>query len=388
MPYREKRDKKHHGLEVDMLQKKLTVLVLSMLVFAIPVSGLFLQPIKTEAKSVFSDIENHWAKETILWAVERGIVKGYPDGTFRPNNHVTEAQFLAMLIRAYHPEIQSEQIVHWADSYYTYAMKMNYPLLGDRDLPVRDKPINRLRVAELISASQGVHYEEHNAIRYLLGQGLATGRDPNHVTISNFDPYSYLTRAQAVQFIKNVVEKGKGGLLARPQQYSDTSLLPDIPLGIEYDLPYKPPVGWVPPKIKSVATDDYDENRKILEEELGLIYGEAYDPYYNNINNARIIIGKGTSNHIAQIEFLSWKYGIPEEEHPANKIPYVARELFKFYLPNEYNKLFKIMDDGFNGKDVSKYVKRPFTLDGREIKIVELERSVTVIISKKGKSVD
>jgi len=34
---------------------------------------------------------------------------------------------------------------------------------------------------------------------------------------------------------------------------------------IEYDLPYKPPAGWVPPKIKSVATDDYWKNSEILK---------------------------------------------------------------------------------------------------------------------------
>lgn len=371
-----------------MLKKKFTVLILSVLVLAMPIGGFFLQPVKTKAKSVFSDIENHWAEETILWAVERGIVKGYEDGTFRPNKHVTEAQFLAMLIRAYQPDLQSGQSGHWADAYYAYAVKMNYPLLGVRDLPIRDKKITRLRVAELISASQGVNYEGNDAIRYLLGNRLATGRDPNNVTISNFDPHSYLTRAQAVQFIKNLVEKGKGELLARPQQPSDPSLLPKIPLGIEYDLPYKPPAGWVPPKIKSVATDDYWENSEILEKELGFIKGFAFNPYGGQqLELAKILITDGTENHIAQVQFLAW-YGLKNQEHPSNKIPYVARELFKFYLPNEYNKLFTIIDDGVNGKDVSKYIDKPFTLDGREILIIDGERSITVVISKKGKSVE
>lgn len=157
---------------------------------------------------------------------------------------------------------------------------------------------------------------------------------------------------------------------------------------IEYDLPYKPPAGWVPPKIKSVATDDYWKNSEILEKELGFIKGAAYNPFGKQLGNSQIIITDGTQNHVAQITFLGWRYGIASEEHPANTIPYIARELFKFYLPNDYNKLFTIIDDGVNGKDVSKYIGKPFKLDGREILIIDGEHSFTVVISKKGKPVD
>lgn len=157
---------------------------------------------------------------------------------------------------------------------------------------------------------------------------------------------------------------------------------------IEYDLPYKPPAGWVPPKIKSVATDDKQKNYEILEKELGFLDGSAYNPYGGKQPElAKILILGGTENHIAQIQFSAW-YGSKTEADIFNKIPYVSRELFKFYLPNDYDKLFKIMDDGYNGKDVSKYINKPFKLDGREIKIVENQYSVTVVISKKGKSVE
>jgi len=119
-----------------------------------------------------------------------------------------------------------------------------------------------------------------------------------------------------------------------------------------------------------------------------LIKGAAYNPYGGKqLELATILITDGTENHIAQIQFSAW-YGSKTEADIFNKIPYVSRELFKFYLPNDYDKLFKIMDDGYNGKDVSKYINKPFKLDGREIKIVENQYSVTVVISKKGKSVE
>ncbi|MGB3760096.1 MAG: S-layer homology domain-containing protein [Rivularia sp. (in: cyanobacteria)] len=37
----------------------------------------------------FPDITNHWAR--------RGILNGYPDRTFRPNNSVTRAEFAAII---------------------------------------------------------------------------------------------------------------------------------------------------------------------------------------------------------------------------------------------------------------------------------------------------
>jgi hypothetical protein len=49
---------------------------------------------------VFSDITQHWAKLAIQQAVELGIVKGYPDGSFKPNGEVNRAEFAALLVRA------------------------------------------------------------------------------------------------------------------------------------------------------------------------------------------------------------------------------------------------------------------------------------------------
>lgn len=45
----------------------------------------------------FSDVENSWALEHINWAVDMKIINGYPDGTFRPEENITRAEFLKML---------------------------------------------------------------------------------------------------------------------------------------------------------------------------------------------------------------------------------------------------------------------------------------------------
>lgn len=43
--------------------------------------------------NMFTDIEGHWAKEYIEEAAKDGIVNGFQDGTFRPDDPLTRAQF-------------------------------------------------------------------------------------------------------------------------------------------------------------------------------------------------------------------------------------------------------------------------------------------------------
>ena len=50
---------------------------------------------------VFSDTQNYWAKNAIDSLQNRQIIKGYPDGSFRPDRSVTRAEFAVLMCRAY-----------------------------------------------------------------------------------------------------------------------------------------------------------------------------------------------------------------------------------------------------------------------------------------------
>ncbi|MBC7087246.1 MAG: S-layer homology domain-containing protein [Tissierellales bacterium] len=45
------------------------------------------------------DTRNHWAKDEINTMVRRNVILGYPDGTFRPEDKITRAEFLILLSR-------------------------------------------------------------------------------------------------------------------------------------------------------------------------------------------------------------------------------------------------------------------------------------------------
>lgn len=179
--------------------------------------------------TVFSDVKKGaWYENTVEWAISKDMISGYTDGTFRPNNTVTEAEFLAMLLRAFEPDLSVSERDHWAEVYYKRAKDLNYPVKSYTDIATRADVIIRKQVAELISSSEGVNFKGDNAIHYLLAFGLAEGTDPSKASIDNFEGDKKLTRAEALQFVKNLTEYGIGGLLPRPATPSDPNGLPPI----------------------------------------------------------------------------------------------------------------------------------------------------------------
>lgn len=204
-----------------MKGNKQSVFIVIFVAFVIMVATLM-----TNANTVtFPDTQNHWAKNTIEWAVENGLAKGYEDGTFRPNQMVTEAEFITLLIRSFKPEIEANKNGgHWADNYYKIAQELNYPVNPE----MRDKAINRTQVAEILSSAEGVNYSGDDAIRYLMAFKLASGNDPNQRTVESYMGHKLLTRAESVQFIYNFKTNGIfEELRPRPVEPSDPALIPD-----------------------------------------------------------------------------------------------------------------------------------------------------------------
>ena len=52
-----------------------------------------------EGTAKFSDVGDDWYTEAVVWATGTGVVKGYDDGTFRPDGNVTREQIAALIHR-------------------------------------------------------------------------------------------------------------------------------------------------------------------------------------------------------------------------------------------------------------------------------------------------
>ena len=112
--------------------------------------------------TIFPDIRNHWARPFIEDLAQRGILNGYPDGRFRPDNSVTRAEFAAIVTTAF-PQIPKRREYipfadvptnHWAFS----AIAKSYETGFISGFPNRQfRPSTRVtRVNALISIISGL----------------------------------------------------------------------------------------------------------------------------------------------------------------------------------------------------------------------------------------
>ncbi|HET9493376.1 MAG TPA: S-layer homology domain-containing protein [Chloroflexia bacterium] len=107
--------------------------------------------------------EQDWADAPVQYLTELGVVGGYPDGTFRPNNTVTRAQFAKMLVAAMqwtlqtpaNPSFADVPASHWAYSYVETAAAHGV-LAGYTDGTFRPEAgVTRAQVAKMVYVARG-----------------------------------------------------------------------------------------------------------------------------------------------------------------------------------------------------------------------------------------
>lgn len=118
-----------------------------------------------DVKCIFNDTNDHWASAYINWAYEKGIVAGFPDGTFRAEDYITREQMAVMLYR-------------FADH-----LHIDLPYLNDR-IAFADK--------ELITWSAESVYAMQQA-------GIISGYKEDGVTV--FKPQGNAKRSEAAKMV-------------------------------------------------------------------------------------------------------------------------------------------------------------------------------------------
>jgi len=175
---------------------------------------------------ILTDIDQHWAEAAIRRAVSLGIVKGYDDGTFRPERPVTRSEFVTMLMRALKPPASDSQdltfadvdvIPQWAKEPLSAAVKQNV-INGYEDNTFRgDNQITRTEMVTAIVRVLGLHeeatentsfadYESIPAyakgfVAAALKAELVQGKENNA-----FAPNDPTTRAEAVTLILRMLD--------------------------------------------------------------------------------------------------------------------------------------------------------------------------------------
>ena len=119
----------------------------------------------------FSDINDYWAATYVDFLYNANITTGYSDGTFRPNQNISRAQFAVMLYR---------------------YLKLDESKYADVSLPFADLDI----IPEYAIP----------AVKALYTEGVISGAEKNGRLY--FNPNNALTRAQAAAMIGRTQAKG------------------------------------------------------------------------------------------------------------------------------------------------------------------------------------
>ncbi|MBO9605037.1 MAG: S-layer homology domain-containing protein [Paenibacillaceae bacterium] len=179
-----------------------------------------------ENNITLSDISGHWAEANIKKAVSGGIVEGYPDETFKPNHTVTRAEFAVMLMNALKPEgagtelsfTDTTKIGSWAQKAVAQAVQAGV-IKGYEDGSFRPNAlISRTEMAAMIAHAMGHSTETNTAtgfaddmaipawakdsVAYVKQSGIMQGKGNNQ-----FAPQDHATRAEAVTVLLKMLEQ-------------------------------------------------------------------------------------------------------------------------------------------------------------------------------------
>jgi rare lipoprotein A len=125
----------------------------------------------------YSDVDAQaWYAGYLHVASEFGIVEGFEDGTFRPEQNVTQAEYLAMLSRAFGKSIEEYTEVDdaWFDGYVRFGRFFN---LIDSTEP--NEALTRGKLAEMTFRMRKVNEKKYEEEYVYFGSGTASYYHPS-----------------------------------------------------------------------------------------------------------------------------------------------------------------------------------------------------------------
>ncbi len=181
---------------------------------------------KQDGVASLSDISGNWAEPFIRVLTDKGIIAGYKDGTFRPDQPVTRAEFAALIRRAFPdaPEVNSKKTFrdvppgYWAAEAIAKASSIGF-LAGDPGGTFRPAD-NIKRIESLVSLVNGTKLQPNGTVANIdelfadtpqvpvFGRNALVAAAQRCVAVSvsypdgrNFNPTGEATRSDVAAFL-------------------------------------------------------------------------------------------------------------------------------------------------------------------------------------------
>lgn len=177
-------------------------------------------PVETQEVSL-NDIQGHWAEEYIVELATSGVIGGYPDGTFKPDQGISRAEFATILVKAFQlPEVDGKEFAdtseHWAGkSIATTAAHGIVSGYSDSKFGP-DDPITReqmavmiVKAAKLVETEQELTFADQAEISAWAKGFVATASNNELISgypDNTFRPQKGASRAEAVTVIIKAIK--------------------------------------------------------------------------------------------------------------------------------------------------------------------------------------
>lgn len=179
----------------------------------------------------FTDIDNSWAKDYIVFLAQRKIIKGKSEDIFDPEGYITRAEFISLIVRLFNLKPLSEELYFEdinTDDWYYECVKSAYQngiVNGvSENMFSPNENISREQVTAIIirilekekllsklktvNRDLGLYIDKNEispwaveAMAKALRYGLISGRTKNILA-----PRDYTTRAEAAKVIKELYD--------------------------------------------------------------------------------------------------------------------------------------------------------------------------------------
>ncbi len=179
--------------------------------------------IMEESETVpLTDISGHWAEQNIKQLVAAGSVGGYPDGSFKPGNTITRAEFASMLVKAFQLEnkggrVFADTAAHWAKDSIAIATASGIVngydanTFGPDDLITREQmAVMIFKAAQLSEGGEETGFADkqnisawaRQAVAAVVSNGIMNGYQDNTI-----QPQGKANRAEAATVIIKALNK-------------------------------------------------------------------------------------------------------------------------------------------------------------------------------------
>lgn len=335
-----------------------------------------------QAAGQLSDTKGNFAEDQIQTWIDDGLIKGYSDGSFKPNNFITRAEFMSLVNRAFgytkETDISFEDVTKdaWYYKDISKAIEAGY-LHGYPDHTIKPQyHITRQEVAKVIAVIKNLNKDEKSANSFIdsssisnwskgfvgsvLAENLMVGYPDG-----SFKPLHNITRAEVVVTLNNVLETDEVSRPSKPQGTTN-ELNVDVP-NVGQPLPAVDNGGNADDSIlKNIAAtnpfinilDGFDQVWSINQPdwrdgtaltELGANdkiakYGDGPSVYFDGYKNdiTKVVADKKTYANEEIKDAETWKANIKYVEDVTKNR--TDEEALAAYYDDQRDKIYSMMD--------------------------------------------